>query len=139
MDDLGKQEADCGKKMQEIDQLIGNNTQKTENSSGNKIVPGETISDLVKEADTEVIKGGKVLFVSGDISLADLKLRSKKHSVTINDWFIACVTIAVKKYHENTSVDGKVPQSNLRCETIFSTHVNENLNKFEPSNKVIGG
>ena len=70
------------------------------------------------------------------MSLAELKLRAHKHSETINDWFISSVTLAVKKYHETTG-DGKVPQSNLRMETAASTHVKENLDNFEPYNKII--
>jgi len=76
--------------------------------------------------------------VSDDLSLAELKLRSKKHNVTINVWFLTCVAMAIKKYHETTG-DGKVPQSTLRCESAISTHVKENLDRFEPYNKLTAG
>jgi len=69
------------------------------------------------------------------MSLAELKLRAHKHKGTINDWFITCVTLAVKKYHETTG-DGTLPQPNLRMETAISTHVTENLDSFEPGNKI---
>ena len=76
----------------------------------------------------------KVLFVSKDLSLAELKTRAKKYNATINDWFMACLTIAVKKYHEKQ--EGKVPQPQLRAETIISTHTDVNIDRFEPDNKI---
>ena len=72
------------------------------------------------------------------MSLSKIRHRSKKHNATINDWFLTCVAIAVKKYHGTTG-DGRVPQSNLRCESAISTHVKENLDSFEPSNKFTAG
>ena len=72
------------------------------------------------------------------MSLAELKRRAKKHNSTINDWFLTCVAIAVKKYYETTG-DGTVPQSNLRCETAISTHIKENLDRFEPYNRITAG
>ena len=76
--------------------------------------------------------------MSGDLSLSELKLRAKKHNSTINDWFLTCVAIAVKKYYETTD-DGTVPQPNLRCENAISTHIKENLDRFEPYNRITAG
>lgn len=73
-------------------------------SEMDKIFDYNTISENPETRFKE--QTDKVYFISGDMSLAELKLRSKKHNLTINDWFMTCVVIAVKKYHE---INGNLP------------------------------
>ena len=51
----------------------------------------------------------RILYVSGDLSLAVLKEKAKKHNATLNDWFMACTAAAVKDYYENHSDGKKLP------------------------------
>ena len=74
----------------------------------------------------------RVLYVTGDMSLADMKVRAKKYNATINDWFLTSITRAIQQYYGD-----KMPQPNIRCETAMSCHVEEDLENFEPSNRLI--
>ena len=57
-------------KMEETDQLLGNRNEG-------------------KQAPK------RVLFVTGDMSLAELKKRARKYKVTINDWFLTSIPRAL--------------------------------------------
>lgn len=41
----------------------------------------------------------RVLYVSDEMSLEDLKRKAKNHNATVNDWFMACVTKAVNEFY----------------------------------------
>ena len=112
--DVGKIEEDIGKETKVPDKLFGKDT--------------DTPADLEPE---------RVLYVSNDLELAQIKAKAKENNVTINDWYMGCIAKAVKDYYEK-HLGGDLPQQALRAETAISTHLGGNLHSFEPSNQLIG-
>merc|ERR1712032_761789 len=103
--------------MEMPDQLFGNNIEEAKSPA------------QVAQVRPEIVTGDtpeRVLFVSGDLSMASLKERAKKHNGTINDWLMGCVTMAVKQYYED-HLGRKLPQTTFRAEMAMSVHVDENL------------
>ena len=58
----------------------------------------------------DILKPDRVLYVSKDMSLSDIKMNAKRHNATVNDWFTACMVKAIKEYYESHN-ENKTPIS----------------------------
>ena len=66
------------------------------------------------------------------MSLAEIKKRANVHQVTVNDFILGCIAKATCIYSQGS-------QERITISISASMHqVDENLDKFKPSNKVIG-
>ena len=87
--------------------------------------PDVTFDKNVKSEEAEK----RVLYVSGDLKLADLKAKAKKHNGTINDLFMGCMTKAIKDYYVKHKGQD-LPQPHIRAETAMSCHLPTDLHSF---------